>query len=96
MKLFGNTVKFLLAQRGLTAKELAERVNLSETSVSKIVNGVTNSTGALYCIFSCLRINASFDVGCSTTVTTGNNRLSVIIYCDLHSCFHCIFHPYHQ
>lgn len=41
MKLFGNTVKFLLAQRGLTAKELAERVNLSETSVSKIVNGVT-------------------------------------------------------
>jgi transcriptional regulator with XRE-family HTH domain len=41
MKLFGNTVKFLLAQRGLTAKELSERVNLSETSVSKIVKGVT-------------------------------------------------------
>ena len=41
MRLFGNTVKFLLAQRGLTAKELAERVNLSETSVSKIVKGVT-------------------------------------------------------
>jgi transcriptional regulator with XRE-family HTH domain len=41
MKLFGNTVKFLLAQRGLTAKELAERVNLSETSISKIVKGVT-------------------------------------------------------
>ena len=41
MKLFGNTVKFLLAQRGLTAKELSERVNLSETSVSKIVKGVS-------------------------------------------------------
>lgn len=41
MKLFGNTVKFLLAQRRLTGKELAKRVNLSETSVSKIVNGVT-------------------------------------------------------
>jgi transcriptional regulator with XRE-family HTH domain len=41
MKLFGNTVKFLLAQRGLTAKEFAERVNLSETSVSKIVKGVS-------------------------------------------------------
>lgn len=41
MKLFGNTVKFLLAQRGLTAKEFAERVNLSETSISKIVKGVS-------------------------------------------------------
>lgn len=41
MKLFGNTVKFLLAQRGLTSKEFAERINLSPTSLSKIVNGVT-------------------------------------------------------
>lgn len=41
MKLFGNTLKFLLAQRGLTAKEFAERINLSPTSFSKIVNGVT-------------------------------------------------------
>ncbi len=41
MRLFGNTVKFLLAQRGLTAKEFAERINLSPTSLSKIVNGLT-------------------------------------------------------
>lgn len=41
MNLFGNTVKFLLGQRGLTAKELAERVNLSPTSLSKIVKGVS-------------------------------------------------------
>jgi len=41
VKLFGNTLKFLLAQRGLTAKKFAERINLSPTSLSKIVNGVT-------------------------------------------------------
>ena len=41
MKLFGNTVKFLLAQRGLTSKEFADRINLSPTSLSKIVNGLT-------------------------------------------------------
>lgn len=41
MRLFGNTVKFLIAQRGYTSKEFAERVNLSPTSLSKIVNGIT-------------------------------------------------------
>jgi len=41
MKLFGNTMKFLLAQRGLTSKEFADRINLSPTSLSKIVNGLT-------------------------------------------------------
>lgn len=41
MTLLGNRIKFLLAQRKLTAKELAHRVNLSETSISKLVNGIT-------------------------------------------------------
>lgn len=41
MRLLGNTIKFQLAKRGMTAKELAERINLSETSLSKIVNGIT-------------------------------------------------------
>lgn len=41
MGLLGNTIKFQLAKRGMTAKELAERINLSETSLSKIVNGIT-------------------------------------------------------
>lgn len=41
MRLLGNTIKFLLATRVMTAKELAERINLSETSLSKIVNGIT-------------------------------------------------------
>jgi transcriptional regulator with XRE-family HTH domain len=41
MKSFGNTVKLLLMDRGLTAKELASRINLSETSVSLIVKDVT-------------------------------------------------------
>lgn len=41
MQLFGNTIKFLISQRGLTSKEFAERINLSPTSLSKIVNGLT-------------------------------------------------------
>jgi transcriptional regulator with XRE-family HTH domain len=41
MKSFGNTVKLLLMDRGITAKELAGRINLSETSLSKIVQGVS-------------------------------------------------------
>ncbi len=41
MKRLGNTIKTLLADRGLTAKELSKRINLSETSLSKIVQGVT-------------------------------------------------------
>ena len=41
MKTFGNTIKLLLMDRGMTAKELASRINLSETSMSLIVKGVT-------------------------------------------------------
>lgn len=41
MKSFGNTVKLLLMDRGITAKEFAGRINLSETSLSKIVQGVS-------------------------------------------------------
>lgn len=41
MSLFGNTTKFLIAKRGMTAKELAVRINISETSLSKIVKGLT-------------------------------------------------------
>lgn len=41
MKSFGNTIKLLLLERGKTAKEFAGRVNLSETSLSLIVKGVT-------------------------------------------------------
>lgn len=40
MKSFGNTIKLLLMDRGITAKEFAGRINLSETSLSKIVQGV--------------------------------------------------------
>jgi predicted transcriptional regulator len=41
MKSFGNTIKLLLMDRGITAKEFAGRINLSETSLSKIVQGVS-------------------------------------------------------
>ena len=41
MKTFGNTIKLILMDRGRTAKELASRINLSETSMSLIVKGVT-------------------------------------------------------
>lgn len=41
MKNLGSTIKSLISKRGITGKELAQRVNLSETSLSKIVQGVT-------------------------------------------------------
>ena len=37
----GRAIKELLAKRGITARELSERINLSQASVSKIVQGVT-------------------------------------------------------
>jgi predicted transcriptional regulator len=41
MNSFGNIIKLLLMDRGITAKEFAGRINLSETSLSKIVQGVS-------------------------------------------------------
>lgn len=41
MNTLGSTIKTLLSKHGITAKELAQRVNLSETSLSKIVQGIT-------------------------------------------------------
>lgn len=41
MKSLGVVIRKLLSKRGYTSKELSRRVNLSETSVSKIVQGLT-------------------------------------------------------
>ena len=41
MPSLGIIIKELLSKNGYTAKELSRRVNLSETSLSKIVQGVT-------------------------------------------------------
>ena len=41
MKSLGIIIKALISKRGITAKELSRSVNLSETSLSKIVQGVS-------------------------------------------------------
>ncbi len=46
MNPLGNIIKSLLDQRGLTAKKRSKRINLSETSLSEIVQGITKSRKA--------------------------------------------------
>ena len=41
LNILGDTIRMLLRERGLKAFELGEKIDLSPTSVSKIVNGVT-------------------------------------------------------
>jgi transcriptional regulator with XRE-family HTH domain len=41
MSLFGKTIKIMLMERGITSRDFAKRINLSPTSLSKIVQGVT-------------------------------------------------------